>query len=296
MSLFILAFAQIIFFLSLFSIFALKSSSFCSHMHVNAIILNLSMKAKKSYGQHFLIHDKVASDIASLISPQYKNYPILEVGPGKGKLTRFLHEKEGKLTVVEADRDMVDHLNQAFTDVDFTIIQEDFLKLNLVKIIDGESVLIGNFPYNISTQIVFKMLESRELIPQMIGMFQKEVADRILASPGSKTYGILSVITQAYYSGKKEIKLAPGNFNPPPRVESAVIKLTRLDIPRIKSAYPDFLAIVKTAFGKRRKMLRNSLNSLIITDEQRKLPMMCRRPEELSVEEFDDLCLELMKS
>lgn len=253
------------------------------------------MKAKKSYGQHFLRHDKVAQNIALLISPQYKNSQVLEVGPGRGKLTQFLIKNHSALTVVEADRDMVDYLQQAYANVDFDIIAADFLQVPLTDIIKEECVLIGNFPYNISTQIVFKLLEHRNIFPEMIGMFQKEVADRILAVPGSKIYGILSVLTQAYYSGKKEMKLSPGHFNPPPKVDSAVIKINRLENPRVINSYENLKKVVKTGFNQRRKMLRNSMKEFIVSEEQRNHSLMRKRPEALSVEEFDELTSLLIK-
>ncbi len=249
------------------------------------------MKAKKSYGQHFLVHDRVAESIATLISPQYKNYHILEVGPGRGKLTQFLVKAHKNITVVEADRDMVNYLKEAYANDEISILEADFLKVNLRDTLGNDFILIGNFPYNISTQIIFKMLENRTYIPEMIGMFQKEVADRILASPGNKTYGILSVLTQAYYTGKKAMKLSPGHFNPPPRVDSAVIKLERLDTPRVHSTFSHLHRIVKMAFNQRRKMLRNSLSSLISSEKVKSLPIMRKRPEQLSVEEFDELTL-----
>lgn len=247
------------------------------------------MKAKKSYGQHFLIHDTVASNIADLISTQYKNYKVLEIGPGQGKLTQFLVEKYPDLIVIEADRDMVDYLLQAYANEKLEIIHQDFLKVKLRELITHEAILIGNFPYNISSQIVFKLLEHRDLFPEMVGMFQKEVADRIIAPPGNKTYGILSVLTQAYYTGSKQMKLGPGHFNPPPKVDSAVIKLNRREKPLITSSYEDFRKIVKVAFNQRRKMLRNSLKEFIRTDSQKNHPLMNHRPEKLSVENFDEL-------
>ncbi len=253
------------------------------------------MKAKKSYGQHFLIHDKVASNIADLISPQYKNNKILEIGPGQGKLTQFLIEKYDDVTAIEADRDMVDYLKQAYANDKLHLIHEDFLKVKLRELLSEETVLIGNFPYNISSQIVIKLLENRELFPEMIGMFQKEVADRILAAPGSKTYGILSVLTQAYYAGTREMKLGPGHFNPPPKVDSAVIKINRLPVPRIENSYSDFRQIVKISFNQRRKMLRNSLKEFIRTEEQKSHPLMNKRPEDLTIEDFDSLTSLLLK-
>ena len=246
------------------------------------------MRAKKSFGQHFLHREDIAERIADSLLQTDKYKDILEIGPGKGMLTKYLIEKPQNLTAVEADRDMVMHLMVHMPMLH--VIQKDFLKTDLQKILPRPFGLIGNFPYNISSQILFKMIENREKIPEMVGMFQKEVADRVVAIHGNKTYGVVSILVQAYYSGELLFNVGKGAFNPPPKVESAVIRLTR------KENIEDFdysllKQVVKGTFGQRRKMLRNTLkpffkgeNEVMLQEEVFK-----QRPERLSVEDFIQL-------
>lgn len=252
--------------------------------------------AKKSYGQHFLVNEDTARRIASFIDHLPANSNLVEIGPGRGMLTKYLLTKSHNLLAIEADQDMVHYLEQHYSDLHGHLLSMDFLKVNMSKLFDGAQFsIIGNFPYNISSQIVFKMLNSVELVPEMVGMFQKEMAERIIAPPGGKDYGVISVITQAYYEGSLLMKLAPGSFNPPPKVHSAVIRLKRKSDFHLPCNERLFRTIVKLSFGQRRKMLRNTLKTMvedpsILADSYYNL-----RPEQLSVEEFINLTNKIEK-
>ena len=244
-------------------------------------------QAKKSYGQHFLVNEDTAKRIAGFIDHLPPSSNLVEVGPGRGMLTKYLLAKEVELMAVEADKDMITYLTQHYPNIEGHLLAMDFLKVNMSKLFDGKAfTIIGNFPYNISSQIVFKMLNSVELVPEMVGMFQKEMAERIISPPGGKDYGVISVIAQAYYEGTMLMKLAPGSFNPPPKVHSAVIRLKRKENYKLPCNERLFRTIVKQSFGQRRKMLRNTLKNMvedpaILADEYYN-----KRPEQLSVEEF----------
>ena len=248
------------------------------------------MKAKKSFGQHFLVDEHIAEEIAIGLLKTESIRNVLEIGPGKGVLTKYLSKHDTNLKVVEADKDMVDFLSRNKIINSDQIIFLDFLKLNLSKVFDGQQFyLIGNYPYNISSQILFKMINSKELVPEMVGMFQKEVADRVIAPPGSKTYGVISVLVQAYYTGETIIDVGPNAFNPPPKVNSSVIRLKRRENFELSCDDRLFRTVVKTSFSQRRKMLRNTLKPLIqdlsILDD----PFFTQRPEQLGVKEFVDI-------
>ena len=228
------------------------------------------------------------------MSGEIKN--ILEIGPGKGVLTKYLAKQDTQLKVVEADQDMVHYLisNKILEESQITFL--DFLKLNMSKVFDGaEFLLIGNYPYNISSQILFKMINSKELVPEMVGMFQKEVADRVVAPPGSKTYGVISVLVQAYYEGKTIIDVAPNSFSPPPKVQSSVIRLVRKENHTLPCDDRLFRNVVKTAFSQRRKMLRNTLKSLFKDESLMDDPYFTQRPEQLSVQNFVDITIKISK-
>ncbi len=246
------------------------------------------MRAKKSYGQHFLHNSHMAEKISEL--PDYDACPrVLEVGPGRGALTRHLVQQPIDLMVVEADRDMVAALKVS-PEVDLSpeaIIENDFLKLDLSQIFEGQSfILIGNYPYNISSQILIQMLRHRSYIPEMVGMFQREVADRVQAPHGSKTYGTLSVLVQVYYKVKIALKVSPGNFTPPPKVASAVLQCHRRPEPLFDGPLEDLKAVVRSIFGQRRKMLRNSLQSILPKEALSHFPYLDQRPEQLSLQDF----------
>lgn len=243
------------------------------------------MKAKKSYGQHFLTNESFAERIAEGFALPHER--VLEVGPGKGMLTKYLLKKDWILKMVEADHDMVGYLQKFYPQIGNAIIEGDFLKVNLEQVFEGQAFgLIGNFPYNISSQIVFKMVASRQLVAEMVGMFQKEMADRIIARPGNKDYGVISVLTQAFYEGNLLFRVSKGNFNPPPKVESAVIRLQRKAKLQLDCDENLFRQVVKTTFGQRRKMLRNTLKPFISDDSLLEDAFFQKRPEQLSVDDF----------
>ena len=245
------------------------------------------MKAKKSYGQHFLTNEDLSERIANSLQLTDTYSKVLEVGPGQGMLTKYLIPQAFELVVVEADRDMVFHLKKHYPALAGQIIQEDFLKVPLDTFFKKESFgLIGNFPYNISSQILFKMLDYKAQIPEMVGMFQKEVADRVIAPPGSKTYGVISVLIQAHYSGELLFDVDKRNFNPPPKVQSAVIRLTRRDDFELGCDPKLFKTIVKSTFSQRRKMLRNTMKAFSKDKTFLGNPFFTQRPEQLSLEDF----------
>lgn len=252
------------------------------------------MKAKKSFGQHFLVNEHIAEKIANGLLKSEGIRNVLEIGPGKGVLTKYLTKHDSHLKVVEADQDMVEFLTRNKIIDPEQIIFLDFLKLNLSKVFDGEQFyLIGNYPYNISSQILFKMVNSKELVPEMVGMFQKEVADRVVAPPGSKTYGVISVLVQAHYEGKTIIDVAPTCFSPPPKVNSSVIRLVRKENYTLPCDERLFRTVVKTSFNSRRKMLRNTLKPLVYDPAMLEDPFFTQRPEQLSVQDFVDITIKL---
>ena len=248
------------------------------------------VKPKKFLGQHFLKDLGIAQDIADTVDA-CPGLPILEVGPGMGVLTQFLMKKGREVKVVELDFESVAYLKENFQALEGNIIEDDFLKLKLENLFDGKPfVLTGNYPYNISSQIFFKMLDYKDSIPCCTGMIQKEVAERIAAAPGSKTYGILSVLIQAWYRVEYLFTVHEHVFNPPPKVKSAVIRMTRNGITDLGCDGKLFKQIVKTTFNQRRKTLRNSISSIL--DKSHPLsadPIFNKRPEQLSVQEFVEL-------
>ena len=247
------------------------------------------VKPKKFLGQHFLKDLSIAKDIADTVD-ECPGLPILEVGPGMGVLTQFLMEKGREVKVVELDFESVAYLRENFPALEGNIIEDDFLKLKLEKLFDGRPfVLTGNYPYNISSQIFFKMLDYKDLIPCCTGMIQKEVAERIAAGPGSKTYGILSILIQAWYKVEYLFTVHEHVFNPP-KVKSAVIRMTRNETKELGCNERLFKLIVKTTFNQRRKTLRNSISSILekgnpLSND----PVFNKRPEQLSVQEFIEL-------
>jgi 16S rRNA (adenine1518-N6/adenine1519-N6)-dimethyltransferase len=247
------------------------------------------VRPKKQLGQHFLKDLGVAQDIADTVDA-CPGIPILEVGPGMGVLTQYLLEKGREVKVVELDGESVDYLRMHFPALDGRILAEDFLKLRLEEVFDGPFVLTGNYPYNISSQIFFKMLDYKDRIPCCTGMIQKEVAERIAAGPGSKTYGILSVLIQAWYSVEYLFTVHEHVFNPPPKVKSAVIRTTRNEVTSLGCNEVLFKQIVKTTFNQRRKQLRNSIQTILPKDNPLSTdPIFNKRPEQLSVAEFVEL-------
>lgn len=244
------------------------------------------VKPKKNLGQHFLKDLDIARKIADTLD-DFESVPVIEVGPGMGVLTQYLIEKKKDLTVVELDSESVPYLEQHYPELHGHIIEADFLKLDLFDIYPNQFCIIGNYPYNISSQIFFKVLDYRNNIPCCSGMLQKEVAERIAAPPGSKTYGILSVLLQAWYDIEYLFTVSEKVFDPPPKVKSAVIKLTRNDRQSLGCSEKLFKTVVKTSFNQRRKTLRNSMKPLLGKDyEAYSDEIFNKRPEQLSVEDF----------
>ena len=261
----------------------------------------MEVRAKKALGQHFLTDQKVARAIVDALQCPG---PALEIGPGMGVLTQYLLQREDvDLKLVEIDGESVEYLLAHFPGMQGRLLQADFLTLRLEKLFPERFAVIGNFPYNISSQIFFKILDHRERIPEVVCMIQKEVAERIAEAPGSKTYGILSVLLQAWYDIEYLFSVGSGCFAPPPKVESAVIRLRRNGRSSLGCDEALFKTIVKTAFGQRRKMLRNPLKPLVAAKAQREgwtaeetaafleQAIFSERPEKLSVEDFIDLTL-----
>ena len=247
------------------------------------------VKPKKALGQHFLKDLQIAERIADTMS-EYKQLPDLEIGPGMGVLTQFLLNKEHDLTVVELDMESVDYLEQNFPALQGRILAEDFLRLDLSKLFPDQFCVIGNYPYNISSQIFFKVLDYKEQIPCCSGMIQKEVAERLAAGPGSKTYGIISVLLQAWYDIEYLFTVSEKVFDPPPKVKSAVIRMVRNSRQELGCDEKLFKTVVKTSFNQRRKTLRNSMKPLLGKDcPDYSLAIFDKRPEQLSVEQFIEL-------
>ena len=255
----------------------------------------MKVRAKKHFGQHFLKDEQIAQRIAdSLTEKGYNN--VLEIGPGMGVLTKYLLKKKPTIHVIEIDLESVEYLQAHFLNLTDRIISKDFLKMNLADYFDEEQfAIIGNFPYNISTQIVFKTLENRQQIPELTGMFQKEVAQRMAEKEGSKVYGILSVLTQAFYDVEYLFTVPPTVFNPPPKVDSGVIRLIRKENYNLPVDEKLFYRVVKTAFNQRRKTLRNSLKTMNLSDNLREDVIFAKRPEQLSVQEFISLTSKIEK-
>jgi 16S rRNA (adenine1518-N6/adenine1519-N6)-dimethyltransferase len=252
---------------------------------------NHQVRAKKHLGQHFLNDENIAKDIADTLTLEgYKQ--VLEIGPGTGVLTKYLLKKDIKTHVIEIDRESVEYLKANYLNLADRVYEEDFLKYDLTEVFKDEPfAVIGNFPYNISTQIVFKTLEMREQIPEFSGMFQKEVAARICSKEGSKVYGVMSVLVQAFYEAEYLFTVPPTVFIPPPRVDSGVLRLKRKKNFTLPVDEKLFFRVVKTAFQQRRKTLRNSLKSFNLSDNLKANAIFDKRPEQLSVDAFLELTL-----
>ena len=243
------------------------------------------VKAKKHLGQHFIKDLNIAQKIADTLSlANYKK--VVEIGAGMGVLTQFLLKKDIEVYVVEIDKESVAYLEAHYPELRGKIIADDFLKYDIAGYLREPFAIIGNFPYNISTQIVFKLLELRDYVPEFSGMFQKEVAERICEREGSKTYGILSVLVQAFYEATYLFTVSEGVFNPPPKVKSGVLRLVRKPDYHLDCDEALFFTIVKTAFNQRRKTLRNSLKPLLTNESLKKNSIFDKRPEQLPWQDF----------
>ena len=251
------------------------------------------VKPKKNLGQHFLTDLNIARQIADTVDA-CPDIPVLEIGPGMGVLTQYLVEKPREVKAVEIDSESVAFLYEKFPKLRENILGQDFLRMDLNEVFDGRQfVLTGNYPYDISSQIFFKMLEYKDLIPCCTGMIQREVAQRMAAGPGSKTYGILSVLMQAWYNVEYLFTVDENVFNPPPKVKSAVIRMTRNHVTDIGCDEKLFKRVVKTVFNQRRKMLRVSLRQIFNTGKPTngfyEQDIMTKRPEQLSIAQFVEL-------
>lgn len=249
------------------------------------------VRPKKHLGQHFLKDLNIARKIVDAL-PVNSNF-VLEVGPGTGVLTQYLVKEQPKLMVIDVDTESIEYLKKEFSSLGDKIIEGDFLKLSLSTLAEGKWSIIGNFPYNISSQIFFKVLEQRHLVTDVVGMLQKEVAQRIASPPGSKEYGILSVLLQAYYDIKLLFSVPPGVFQPPPKVNSAVLSLKRNNVEALPCDEKLFVQVVKTAFQQRRKTLRNALKSLNLPASLQQHELLDKRAERLKVSDFVFLTNEL---
>ena len=251
------------------------------------------VRPKKNLGQHFLVDLNIAKRIADTVDEPFSDLPVLEVGPGMGVMTQYLVQKPRPLKVVEIDRESVEYLTQNSTLTAQQIISGDFLRMDLHEVFGGQQfVLTGNYPYDISSQIFFKMLDNKDLIPCCTGMIQHEVALRMAAAPGNKQYGILSVLIQAWYDVEYLFTVEPGVFNPPPKVQSAVIRMTRNSVTDLGCDEQLFRRVVKATFNQRRKMLRVSLRQLLLKDASLFIShpsLLSLRPEQLTIPQFVEL-------
>ncbi len=245
------------------------------------------VRAKKHLGQHFLIDKNIAAKIVDSLRPENKYQQVLEVGPGMGILSDILLEREGcEVSLIDIDTESYEYLQKKYPKLGNNLINADFLEMVFAAVFTGPLGIIGNFPYNISSQIIFKVLDNRQQVVEVVGMFQKEVAERCAAKAGSKEYGILSVFLQAYYKVEYLFTVKAGVFNPPPKVLSAVIRLTRNETAQLDCDEKLFWQVVKAGFNQRRKTLRNALSSLINKEKMTEEPLLDLRAERLTVDDF----------
>jgi 16S rRNA (adenine1518-N6/adenine1519-N6)-dimethyltransferase len=246
------------------------------------------VKAKKHLGQHFLNDNAIAENIVNAILDKDSITPIIEVGPGTGVLTQFLVKQSVNFFAMDVDEESINYLKNNYHEKKDNLLLADFLESDLQKIAGTKFNVVGNFPYNISSQIMFKVLEHKNNVNYVVGMFQKEVAMRLAEQPGSKVYGILSVLLQAYYDIEYLFTVNENVFTPPPKVKSAVIRLTRNSVEKLNCNEDLFKKVVKTTFNQRRKTIRNSVRTLFNNNELRH-PLLDKRPEQLSVNQFVEL-------
>ncbi|WP_373523373.1 16S rRNA (adenine(1518)-N(6)/adenine(1519)-N(6))-dimethyltransferase RsmA [Aquiflexum sp.] len=253
-------------------------------------------KPKKHLGQHFLTDLSIAENIAKAVKGHFGVKKVLEIGAGMGVLTDFLLAEDWDLYLVEIDKDSIQYLHKKYPDLGNKIIEADFLKADFVSIMEGPYVIAGNFPYNISSQIFFKVLEQRNQVTEVVCMLQKEVAQRIASPKGNKEYGILSVMLQAFYDIEYLFSVPPEVFNPPPKVNSGVIRLTRNGVGKLDCDEKKFFKVVKQAFSTRRKTLRNCLKPFGVSESLNQDPILDKRAEQLDVQEFIGLTQKLQES
>lgn len=255
------------------------------------------VRAKKHLGQHFLTDKNIAEKIVNSLRNYSEYKQVLEVGPGMGILSDFLLNKQDLETyLIDIDTESYEFLKRKYPELGKKLINGDFLELDFKAVLPGRFGIIGNFPYNISSQILFKVLDNRDQVVELVGMFQKEVAQRCVEKPGSKEYGILSVFLQAFYDVEYLFSVKPGVFNPPPKVTSAVIRLTRNDVQKLDCDEKLFWQVVKSGFNQRRKTLRNALSSLLNKEKNLVDPMLDLRAERLSVKDFVEMTNLISKS
>jgi 16S rRNA (adenine1518-N6/adenine1519-N6)-dimethyltransferase len=249
-----------------------------------------NVSAKKHFGQHFLKDEAVAKKIVDALQPSGRYKQVLEIGPGMGVLSQYLFQRNDFETkLIEIDRESIHFLMEKFPDKIRDIAEGDFLKMDLKKSFNEPFAIIGNFPYNISTQILFAVLENRELVPEVVGMFQKEVGERIASPPGNRDYGIPSVLLQAWYEVVLLFTLDENDFSPPPKVKSCVLRFERKENFILGCDEKKFFNVVKTSFNQRRKMLSNAISSLLPKEKISNLPYMNLRAEQLGWQQFVEL-------
>jgi 16S rRNA (adenine1518-N6/adenine1519-N6)-dimethyltransferase len=253
------------------------------------------VKPKKHLGQHFLTDLSIAERIAKSVQGHGGVSKVLEIGPGMGVLTDFLLEGKLELFLIDIDKESIAYLHKKYPQLSDRIIEGDYLRYNVASVIAEKYAIAGNFPYNISSQIFFKVLEEKNRVTEVVCMLQKEVAQRIASPKGNKDYGILSVLLQAYYDIEYLFSVPPGVFNPPPKVNSGVIRLTRNETEKLDCNEKLFFQVVKGGFGNRRKTLRNSLKSFQLTEEFKAHPILDKRAEQLDVADFVFLTQEIEK-
>lgn len=253
------------------------------------------VKPKKHLGQHFLIDLSIAERIAAQVTGHGGVKQLLEIGPGMGVLTDYLLKGDLDVNLIEIDRESIAYLHQKYPSLSEKVIQGDFLKFDFSTVFTTPFAVVGNFPYNISSQIFFKILEDKNKVSEVVCMLQKEVARRIASPKGSKEYGILSVLLQAWYDIEYIFSVPPGVFNPPPKVNSGVIRLTRNQVQKLDCNEKLFFQVVKGGFGNRRKTLRNSLKSFQLTEEFKVHPILDKRAEQLDVADFVFLTQQIEK-
>lgn len=262
-------------------------------LRIIAVAKHNMVKPKKHLGQHFLIDTLIAEDIVNALGISGGNNNVVEIGPGTGVLTQYLLNKGYNLKLVEIDHESVDYLKAHFEAKDFEIVERDFLGLSLNELYEEEYSVIGNFPYNISSQLFFKFLEDVSMIPEVVCMLQKEVAERLCSPPGSKKYGILSVLLQVHYELEYLFTVEPEKFNPPPKVKSGVIRLTRKKDSGLSCSAVMFKRVVKASFNNRRKTLRNALKSFNLPVEITQQEVFNQRAEQLSHQDFEKLTCQI---